>query len=147
MHHLDGTLHDVGADAAWKKKNYKVAKSEYEAACKADVLSFPAALGLAKVCAATAATPADRQRALDCYKTACSLRPGSVSTFLAAGELATAVKQYATAVELYSRAVAADPSNISAIDGLIRSLRKTGDGKTADAYQRYRDTISAKKAK
>jgi tetratricopeptide (TPR) repeat protein len=135
------------ADAAWKKKNYKVAKSEYEAACKADVLSFPAALGLAKVCAATAATPADRQRALDCYKTACSLRPGSVSTFLAAGELATAVKQYATAVELYSRAVAADPSNISAIDGLIRSLRKTGDGKTADAYQRYRDTISAKKAK
>ena len=135
------------ADAAWKKKNYKVAKSEYEAACKADVLSFPAALGLAKVCAATAATAADRQRALDCYKTACSLRPGSVSTFLAAGELATAVKQYATAVELYSRAVAADPSNISAIDGLIRSLRKTGDGKTADAYQRYRDTISAKKAK
>ena len=135
------------ADAAWKKKNYKVAKSEYEAACKADVLSFPAALGLAKVCAATAATAADRQRALDCYKTACSLRPGSVSTFLAAGELATAVKQYATAVELYSRAVAADPSNISAIDGLIRSLRKTGDGQTADAYQRYRDTISAKKAK
>ena len=135
------------ADAAWKKKNYKVAKSEYEAACKADVLSFPAALGLAKVCAATAATAADRQRALDCYKTACSLRPGSVSTFLAAGELATAVKQYATAVELYSRAVAADPSNTSAIDGLIRSLRKTGDGKTADAYQRYRDTISAKKAK
>ena len=135
------------ADAAWKKKNYKVAKSEYEAACKADVLSFPAALGLAKVCAATAATAADRQRALDCYKAACSLRPGSVSTFLAAGELATAVKQYATAVELYSRAVAADPSNTSAIDGLIRSLRKTGDGKTADAYQRYRDTISAKKAK
>ena len=137
----------VRAEAAWKKKNYKVAKAEYEAACKADVLSFPAALGLAKVCEATAATPADRQRALDCYKTACSLRPGSVSTFLAAGELATAVKQYATAVELYSRAVAADPSNISAIDGLIRSLRKTGDGKTADAYQRYRDTISAKKAK
>lgn len=135
------------ADAAWKKKNYKVAKSEYEAACKADVLSFPAALGLAKVCAATAATAADRQRTLDCYKAACSLRPSSVSTFLAAGELATAVKQYATAVELYSRAVAADPSNISAIDGLIRSLRKTGDGKTADAYQRYRDMISAKKAK
>ena len=135
------------AEAAWKKKDYKVAKAEYEAACKADVLSFPAALGLAKVCAATASTPADRQRALDSYKAACSLRPSSVSTFLAAGELATAVKQNATAVELYSRAVAADPSNISAIDGLIRSLRKTGDGKTADAYQRYRDTISARKAK
>lgn len=135
------------AEAAWKKKNYKVAKAEYEAACKADVLSFPAALGLAKASEATAATPADRQRALDCYKEACSLRPSSVSTFLAAGELATAVKQNATAVELYSRAVAADPSNISAIDGLIRSLRKTGNSKTADAYQRYRDTISARKAK
>ena len=135
------------AEAAWKKKNYKVAKAEYEAACKADVLSFPAALGLAKVCAAAAATSADRQRALDCYKTACSLRPSSVSTFLAAGELATAIKQNATAVELYSRAVAADPSNLSAINGLIRALRKTGDDKTADAYQRYCDTISARKAK
>ncbi len=135
------------AEAAWKKKNYKAAKSEYEAACKADVLSYPAALGLARACAATAATPADRQRALDCYKTACSLRPGAVSTFLAAGELAMSVRQNATAVELYSRAVAADPSNVSAVDGLIRALRKAGDGKTADAYQRYRDTVSARKAK
>ena len=135
------------AEAAWKKKNYKVAKSEYEAAYKADVLSYPAALGLAKTWEASATTPADRQRALDCYKTACSLRSSAVSTFLAAGALAVAIKQNATAVELYSRAVAADPSNISAIDGLIRSLRKVGDGKTADAYQRYRDVIPVRKAK
>ena len=135
------------ADAAWKKKNYKVAKSESEAACKADVLSFPAALGLAKVCAATAATAADRQRALDCYKAACALKPSSVSTLLKTGDLAARMGQHATAVEVDSRAVAANPADISAIDGLIRALRKTGKGKIADAYQAYRATIPVRKAK
>ena len=58
------------------------------------------------------------------------------------------LKQYATATELYSRAVAANPADISAIDGLIRALRNAGgQAKVADAYQRYRDTIPVRKAK
>ncbi len=135
-------------DAAMKKGNFKVARDEYAAACKADVLSYPAALGLAKAWEKADATPAGRQRALDSYKAACSLRPSAVSTFLAAGELAVKLGQHATALELYSRAVAANPADISAIDGLIRALRKVGGRKEdADAYQSYRDSLSQRKAK
>ena len=75
-------------------------------------------------------------------------RPSAVSTFLAAGELAAKLGQHATALELYSRAVAANPADFSAIDGLIRALRKVGGRKDdADAYQRYRDSLSQRKAK
>ena len=135
-------------DAAMKKGNFKVARDEYAAACKADVLSYPAALGLAKAWEKSDATPVGRQRALDSYKAACSLRPSAVSTFLAAGELAAKLGQHATALELYSRAVAANPADISAIDGLIRALRKVGGRKAdADAYQSYRDSLSQRKTK
>ena len=135
------------AAAAMKKGNYKTARSEYEAAYKADVLSYPAALGLARAWEKTDATNAGRQRTLDWYKEACSLKPGAISTFLAAGELAAKMGQHATAAELYSRAVAANPSDISAIDGLIRALRRTGSGKVADAYQSYRELVTVRKAK
>ena len=135
------------AAAAMKKGNYKTARSEYEAAYKADVLSYPAALGLAKAWEKTDTTNAGRQRTLDWYKEACSLKPGAISTFLAAGELAAKMGQHATAAELYSRAVAANPSDISAIDGLIRALRRTGSGKVADAYQSYRELVTVRKAK
>ena len=136
------------AEAAWKKGNFKTARNEYEAAYKADVLSYPAALGLAKAWEKTDTTAAGSQRALDSYKAACSLRPGAIATFLSAGNLAMKLKQYATATELYSRAVAANPADISAIDGLIRALRNAGgQAKVADAYQRYRDTIPVRKAK
>ena len=135
------------AAAAMKKGNYKTARSEYEAAYRADVLSYPAALGLAKAWEKTDTTNTGRQRTLDWYKEACSLKPGAISTFLAAGELAAKMGQHATAAELYSRAVAANPSDISAIDGLIRALRRTGSGKVADAYQSYRELVTVRKAK
>ena len=135
------------ASAAMKKGNYKTARSEYEAAYKADVLSYPAALGLAKAWEKTDTTNTGRQRTLDWYKEACSLKPGAISTFLAAGELAAKMGQHATAAELYSRAVAANPSDISAIDGLIRALRRTGSGDIANAYQRYREFVTVRKAK
>ena len=135
------------AAAAMKKGNYKTARSEYESAYKADVLSYPAALGLAKAWEKIDSTTTGRQRTLDWYKEACSLKPSAISTFLAAGELAAKIGQHATAVELYSRAVAANPSDISAIDGLIRALRKTGKGEVANAYQRYRESVTVRKAK
>ena len=51
---------------------------------------------------------------------------------------------YGQAVEIYSRAVAANPASIPAVDGLIKALRKVGGRqKEAAAYQRYRDSISA----
>ena len=136
------------AEAAWKKGNFKTARNEYEAACKADVLSYPAALGLAKAWEKTDTTAQGRQKTLDCYKAACSLRPSAVSTFLTAGALAAKIGQHATALELYSRAVAANPADISAVDGLIRALRKVGNqSKAADAYQSYRELITVRRSK
>ena len=136
--------------AAWKKNDFKTARREYEAAYKADVLSAPAALGLAQAWAKTDASAAGLQKSLDYYKEACALNPGSIKTLLTAGDLAAKLGQHATAAELYSRAVAADPANITAIDGLIRALRKTGSQEAKDvanAYQRYRDAVTVRKAK
>ncbi len=137
----------IKADAAWKKGQYKTARDEYETAYKADVLSYPAALGLAKAWEKTDGSNTGRRRALDWYREACALRPTAIRTYLAAGELAVRLGQHATACELYSRAVAANPGDISAIDGLIRALRKTGHPKEAAAYQSYRETIPVRKSK
>ncbi len=137
----------IRADAAWKKGQYKTAKAEYDKAYKADVLSYPAALGLAKAWEKTDSSAQGRQNTLDWYKVACALRPTAIGTYLTAGALAVKMGQHATACELYSRAVAANPGDISAIDGLIRALRKTGKPKEAAAYQRYRETIPVRKSK
>jgi len=137
----------AAAEAAWKEKKFEKARAEYEAAVKEDLLSYPAVMGLAKALEKTDTSAKGRQRVLDCYKAACALRPTSVSTLLKTGDLAARMDQNATAAEVYSRAVAANPSNITAVDGLIRSLRKTGNAKVAAAYQRYRETIPVRKAK
>lgn len=136
----------VKAEAAWKENAFKTARVEYDKAYAADPLSYPAALGLAKAWEKTDATEAGQQKALGYYKAACTLRPSAVSTFLTAGNLAMKMGRYASAAEIYSRAVAANPNDVTALDGLIRALRKVG-GKTeiANAYQRYRETIPVRK--
>ena len=135
------------AETAWKKGNFKTARVAYQDALKADPLSYPAALGLAKAYLKTDATQRGQMAALDAYKQACVLRPGAISTFITAAELAAKLALNAQAAEIYSRAVAADPSSITALDGLIRALRKTGKGSVANAYQNYRSSLTAKKAK
>lgn len=134
------------AEAAVKKGTFKTARVEYDKALAADPLNYPAALGLAQMWAKTDTTDFGKKKALEYYKTACALRPSAVKTFLAAGELAMNLGQWATAEEIYSRAVAANPADISAIDGLIRALRKVGGkAKIADAYQVYRESIPIRK--
>ena len=136
------------AEAAWKKGAWKTARAHYQDALKADPLSFPAALGLAKAGLKTDSSRKGLDRALENYKLACSLRPGAVSTFIDAAALATRLGHYTQAAEIYSRAVAANPSSRDAIDGLIRSLRKVGNkSKVAQAYQLYRDSLSVNKKK
>ena len=134
------------AEAAWNRGHYKTAKLRYQDALTADPLSYPAAVGLAKAWEKTDATPAGQKKVFEYYKIACSVKPSAVSTFLLTADLAIKQGHFATAVELYSRAMAADPANITAIDGLIRALRKVG-GKNdiAAAYQAYRDLISKKR--
>ena len=131
------------AEAAVKKGIWKTARQCYQEALDADALSYPAALGLARSLLKVDASKAGQGKALEKYKLACSLRPGAVKTFLEAGELASKIGMYGQAVEIYSRAVAANPSSIPAIDGLIKALRKVGGRqKEAAAYQRYRDSLS-----
>ena len=132
------------AEEALKKKTFKTARQRYEAALKADPTSFPAALGMAKLLAKTDTTAEGKKKTLEYYRLACKLGPSSISTFLAAGELAVATGNHLTARELYSRAVAADPTNITAIDGLIRALRKTNQSRVASAYQLYREFLAVK---
>ncbi len=132
------------AETARKKKDFRTAKKEYAKAFEADALSYPAALGLAEMWAKTDASLSGQKKTLEYYRTACALKTSAVKTFVATGDLAYKLGQYATAVEVYSRAVAANPTDITAIDGLIRSLGKVGGRrKIAAAYQDYRDFISA----
>ena len=133
------------ADAAMKKGNYRTAREAYQQALTADPLSYPAALGLAKAWEKSDATKTGQQKAFENYKTACTLRPSAVSTFLATGALAMKLGYTLQAAEIYSRAVAANPNSLDAIDGLIRALRKSGGKeKVAAAYQKYRDSLGKK---
>ena len=134
----------AAAEAAMKKKTFKTARMRYEESVKADPTSEPAAIGFAKFLVKNDQTAAGKKLALEQYRRACKLAPSKVSDFLAAGEFAAATGNHLTARELYSRAVAADPTNISAIDGLIRALRKTNQSKTASAYQLYREFLAVK---
>ena len=130
-----------GTAAAWK-----AARPAYKESFEADVLSFPAAFGLAQAIDRSDSTVAGRAAALEAYKTAAALRPSSSRALLRTGELAAALGRHAVAAEAYSRAVAANPADITAIDGLIRALRKCG-GRAAEAsvYQRYRDNLPRKR--
>lgn len=134
------------AETAWKKGAFKTARVEYDKAYAADPLSYPAALGLAKAWEKTDATESGRIKALGYYQAACGLKPNAVSTFLTAGALAMKLGRWASAAEIYSRAIAANPNDITAIDGLIRALRKVGGKEEiAAAYQQYRETIPVRK--
>lgn len=133
------------AESALKKGNDKAAREAYQQALAADPLSYPAALGLAKAWEKTDASKAGQQKAFENYKIACMLRPSAVSTFLVAGSMAAKLGLTLQAVEIYSRAVAANPVSLEAIDGLIRAFRKSGGkAKVAEAYQRYRDSLGKK---
>jgi tetratricopeptide (TPR) repeat protein len=133
------------AEAEWKKGNYRRAQTHYQDALKSDVLSYPAAYGLAKSYLKNDTSKNGQVNALNNYRIACSLRPSSVRTFIEAGALAMKLSYYAQAVEIYSRAFAANPQSLEAIDGLIRALGKSGKSKAARAYQQYRDSLSAKR--
>lgn len=131
------------AQLAEKKGQTQSARRLYEAAFKSDPLSYEAALGLAKtIKKAEGNSEAGKKRAFDAYNAACHLRSSAVTTFLDAAQLAMDLKKYQSAVELYSRAMAANSRNTTAIDGMIRALRKCDRPKTAAIYQKYRDSIA-----
>ena len=133
------------ADAFLRKRQGKEARTAYADALKKDPLSYPAAIGLARTCEVIDKSRNGQNEAYKAYCTACELSPSAVKTHIAAGDLAMKLESYANATRLYSRAVAASPADITAIDGLIRALRKSGNAKSAAVYQRYRDTLPKRK--
>ena len=133
------------AEAAMKKGTFKTARLRYEEAVKADPTSYPAVTGLARAYLKTDASATGMRKAIENYLTACKLKPSSTQTYFTAGELAAKAGQHGIATEVYSRAMAADPTSTTAIDGLIRALRKTNFGKAAAVYQSYRDSLAKKK--
>ena len=135
----------VRGEASWKKGLYKTARQAYQEALKADPLSFKAAEALANAWLKTDTTKSGQEKAFENLKIACRLSPSSVKTFLKVGQLAVKLGYNAQSVEIYSRAVAANPTSIDALDGLIRSLRKNGKKSDANAYQQYRDTLARRK--
>lgn len=138
----------VQAEAAVKRGSAKEALKAYQTAAAADPMSYPAALGLAKALLKADSTKSGQVKALESYKNACSLRPSAVSTFLATGALAARLGYHAQAVQVYSRALAANPTSVEALDGLIRAFRRVGSKTSlAQAYQRYREFLTAKKGK
>jgi len=130
------------AEAEIKKGNYKAAQKEYETALSLDPISYPAALGLAKVLERS-----DAKAALEKYRLACQLSPSALSTYNRTGALAAKLNMNGIAEQVYSRALAAKPDSIESLDGLIRALRKNNKATIAQAYQSYRDSIPSKKRK
>ncbi len=132
------------ADAALKKKDVKTAIRAYEEAAKADALSFDAVYNLAKA-SESLKTTAGNKAAFAAYSKAIKLRRGNAQALVDAGRLAEKLGKPISAVMHYSMAVALKWNDVTALDGLIRSLRKCGNRTAADAYQRFRDALSARK--
>lgn len=130
-----------------KKGNPKNALAKYEQAIKADPLSFAAIVGKAEILPKADRTPKGSERQLEAYKLACELQGGNTDILLKAAQLAYKYKDHtADAVDLFSRALASDPSNIQALDGLIASIRKLGGKEdVAKAYQSYREDLAARR--
>lgn len=133
------------AEAALKKNNIRGAMTAYQDALTADPLSYPAALGLARVQLKVDGSVPGQKKALETYRVACSLRPTAYKTLIEAGRLAEKLVMPVQARELYSRAVAANPASIDALDGLIRAFKKAdAERRLVQAYQDYRDILTKK---
>lgn len=130
-------------DALFAKKLYTKARFAYDSALKEDPLCYDAAVRLAECWEKTDRTKYGRQQALKAYNHASSLRTYA-STLLAGAALAEKLDSRAVATSLYSKAVAASPTNMAAIDGLVRTLKKNGENQAAQAYIRYRNSIPRK---
>lgn len=133
------------AEAALKKNNARGAMTAYQDALTADPLSYPAALGLARAQLKVDGSVPGQKKALETYRVACSLRPTAYKTLIEAGKLAEKLAMPVQARELYSRAVAANPASLDAIDGLIRAFKKAdAERRLIQAYQTYRDLLTKK---
>lgn len=131
-----------GEDQA-ARGNPRNARAKFEAALKADPLSFEAARRLAEIWPKADRTPEGMKKQLSTYKIACELQPGRSDVLLKTADLAFRLQYHGDAADLYSRAFAMDWTSMAALDGLIKSNRKLGREDVAKIYQAYREELAA----
>ena len=124
-----------------EKKRLAQAKKKYAAAFEADPLSYPVALGYARLLKRTETTAEGVDKALLAYRAVIDQRPAVQKNSLEAARLAYANRRWATAVRIMDRAVAHDPQNKESIDVLIGALMKAGNDKLAKAWGEYRKDL------
>jgi tetratricopeptide (TPR) repeat protein len=107
-------------------------------------LSYPAAKGLAEMWIKEAIRVPSRRdgdvcrhKALKSYRDAIMLRPSATSLMIEAANLALRRGDTMTAFEIYSRAIAVNPTNRSAIDGVIKTAELKGKVALAKLYKEY----------
>ncbi len=126
------------------RKKYKEAIDAYTRALKCNPNSYQAALDLARSYVCINRSRYDADQALKAYQTACKIRPSAIKLHIEAGALAMSIRKWAVAVELYSRALAANPTSVEAVKGLVSALDKQGDSKAASVYRGYLRTLTKK---
>lgn len=132
------------AESEVLKKKFQEALMSYKEAYAADPLSYPAAKGLAEMWIKEAIrVPSRREgdvcrrKALKSYRDAIMLRPSATSLMIEAAGLALRLGDTMTAFEIYSRAMAVNPTNRSAIDGVIKTAELKGKVALAKLYKEY----------
>jgi len=129
------------AQSLEEKKRLALAKKKYAAAFEADPLSYPVALGYARLLKRMESSEDGVDKALAAYRAVIDQRPAVQKNSLEAARLAYANRRWATAVRIMDRAVAHDPQNKESLDVLIGALMKAGNGKLANAWSEYRKDL------
>ena len=132
-------------DDFFRRGKLKDAADAYAKALKANPASYQAAMGQARSYVRLNRNRSDREQALTAYLTACKIRSYAIATYIEAADFALRIGNTATAVRLYSQALAASPTSVKAVQGLIDSLTKSGDIQAASVYRGYLRTLSRTK--
>ncbi len=130
------------AEEAVKKGHFKTAKLRYNDAYEADVLSYPAVLGLAQAWAKVDSSIPGQKEALTYYKIAAELRPSAKDTLMTTGDLAMKVKNYMTAIGAYSRALAVRPNDAKVVAALVKAYRAANRSEEGGVYADYQNFLT-----
>ncbi len=128
-------------EAAKKKKHFKTALKKFEAAYKADPMSFEAAIAYAKSLETQDKSAAGIDKVIAAYRAAIDQKPFSQATYIDAGKYAYSNKRYLTTTEIMNRALAHVYNNKQILDLLIASLQKAGRQKDAKIWKEYRSEL------
>jgi len=126
------------AQALEAKSGFTKAKNKYAEAMKADPLSYPAALGYARLLRRFGKSATDVDKVFAAYRIAIDQRPAVMDNYFEAVQFAYDKKRWATAVQIMDRAMAHDARNVKVLDKLIGALIHTGNKDLQKLWNDYR---------